>query len=185
MNRDIHISATHENVTGVKVVWYPQTTVYSDTTIFNDYNITVHNPQTDDGIKIPVGISTWTFSDNVYVLPTFGVVIKKSKWEVGGKLGAIPFTFENHTSNSFVAGTVTHMVTPKVGFNSYLLVTWEYLTASDEWTEKAAGISTGLVVRESKLEMNLNGMILNQVKHDEPNSQWYFGLNFFIHYYIK
>jgi len=183
--RNINISATHENVTGVKVVWYQETTIINnDTTIVNNH-YQLAEQKNENNIKIPIGLSVWIFGDDIFVNPYLGVLVRRDLWAFGGKIGAIPFTFENNVSNSFVAGSVQRMFNEKYGVSADLLVTWEYLTTTDTWTKKSAGLSVGFVARKDRLEVNPSVIVVNQVLYDQPNSSWYAGANIIMSFYVK
>lgn len=188
--RQINVSATHENITGVKVVWYlPVPAIISNDTTYNITSNQVLNIDNsiDNGteIRIPVGVSAQLIGSDGFAIPYIGAYVENGKWLYGGKIGALPFTFENSYSNSFVNGCAQYMFTPSHGISADIFVTWEYLTAVDKWTKKSAGLSAGYVFKLNKAELGINGLIANQVVYDQPGSTWKTGATATLSYYIK
>lgn len=183
--RNINISATHENVTGVKAVWYQETTIISNDTIYNIDNTYHYHINKETKLRIPVGLSVWALGDDAFVNPFIGVLVEKGDWLIGGKAGGIPFTFENDKSNSFIAGHVEKRLQGNFGVNGEIFMAWEYLTAFDTWTKKSVGLSGGMTATKNRLAVNLNLLVANEIRHDQDNSKWVGGFAATVLYFVK
>ncbi len=104
------------------------------------------------------GFWTWQSASGGNILSpsiSLGIIINNSSFILQG--GVTPWhnaSPEGNQSESFVFVGVKHMKSENFGFSGGVFRGWEFFTATDDWTFKTTGLSTGVVVKNGILEFN-------------------------------
>lgn len=104
------------------------------------------------------GFWTWqSGSGNGLTSPAIalGIIIDNTSFILQG--GVTPWhlsTSDGNQAESFVYVGIKHMKSAHIGISTGVFRGWEFFTATDNWSFKTTGISTGIVIKKGIFEFN-------------------------------